>query len=156
MTVSTNTAKPLTGRKVLVISLSAFGVILGANMALVYAAIGSFPGLEVKNTYVASQVFDVQRQAQLALGWTVSPVYDGKTLIVGIKDINGAEVTVGRLDVTVGRATTAAKDVTLNFGQSQGPYSAPLTLEPGKWEIRLAAVSQDGTAFHQRLPLYVK
>jgi len=149
-------AKPITGRKVLWISVSAFGVIFAANMALVYAAIGSFPGLEVANTYVASQVFDSERQAQIGLGWTVQPAYDGKTLVVEIKDNAGAEVTVGRLDVTVGRATTAAQDVTLNFGQTTGPYVAPITLPAGKWEIRMNATAVDGTAFHQRLPLIVK
>ena len=147
--------KPLTGRKVLAISLGAFGVIFTANMALVYAAIGSFPGLEVKNTYVASQVFDVERQAQIGLGWKVVPAFDGQTLTIEIKDKSGAEVTVGTLDITIGRATTDVQDKTLDFGHSTGPYVTALTLAPGKWEIRLKATARDGTAFHQRLPLIV-
>jgi nitrogen fixation protein FixH len=148
--------KPLTGRKVLAIGLSAFGVIFAANMALVYAAIGSFPGLEVKNSYVASQSFDTELSAQLGLGWTVLPSYDGKTLVIEIRDADGNPAKLGRLDVSVGRATTAANDVKLDFGEMRGPFAAPLALSGGKWEIRLAAVSADGTAFKQRLPLYVK
>lgn len=153
---TTKSPKPLTGRKVLVISLSAFGVILAANLALVYAAIGSFPGLEVKNTYVASQSFDADRAAQLSLGWTVLPSYDGKTLMIEIRDADGNTAKLGKLDVSVGRATTAASDIKLGFGEMRGPYVTPLALAGGKWEIRLAAVSADGIAFNQRLPLFVK
>jgi len=147
--------KPLTGRTVWVIALCSFGVVLAANLSLVYAALGTFPGLEVKNSYVASQVFDAQRTAQLGLGWTVLPTFDGKSLQVEIKDKAGAEVTVRKLDVIVGRATTDAQDVPLNFAQTTGPYVAAVTLAPGKWEVRLKAIALDGTAFHQRLEIHV-
>lgn len=61
--------KPLTGRKVLMILLAAFGTILAVNMTLLYNAVKTFPGLEVKNSYVASQTFDDRDIAQRALGW---------------------------------------------------------------------------------------
>ncbi|MDZ4134978.1 MAG: FixH family protein, partial [Paracoccaceae bacterium] len=41
----------LTGRKVLVITVSAFAVIIGVNLLLAYKAVSTFPGLEVKNSY---------------------------------------------------------------------------------------------------------
>jgi nitrogen fixation protein FixH len=149
--------KPLTGRKVLLIAVSAFGVIFGANMALVYAAIGSFPGLEVKNTYVASQVFDIERQAQIKLGWRVTPTYDGTNLVLAINGEDGQPAKVGALDVTIGRATTDVADITLDLAQGpDGQYHTALPLAPGKWEIRLKAKSAGGVAFHQRLPIFVK
>ena len=51
-------AAPLTGRKVLLIAVVAFGVIIGVNVLMAVKAISTFPGLEVQNSYVASQVFD--------------------------------------------------------------------------------------------------
>jgi nitrogen fixation protein FixH len=47
----------------------AFGLIIAVNLTLAFNAIRTFPGLEVKNSYVASQSFDRDRQAQTALDW---------------------------------------------------------------------------------------
>ena len=148
--------KPLTGRKVFMIAVSAFGVIIAANMALVYAAIGSFPGLEVKNTYVASQSFDRDRAAQIQLGWQVQTELSDGILKISITDKDGQPAEVGALKASVGRATHSNADVSLNFPQAQSPYSLPLNLEGGKWELRISATSQDGTAFYQRHPLEVR
>ena len=65
----------LTGKHVLVITVSAFAVIIAVNLLLAYKAVSTFPGLEVQNSYVASQVFDTDKAAQLALGWTLTPSY---------------------------------------------------------------------------------
>ena len=59
----------LTGRHVLAIAVASFGVIIGVNVLLAVNAVSTFPGLEVENSYVASQTFDVERKAQEALGW---------------------------------------------------------------------------------------
>ena len=58
-------AKELTGKKVLMILIGAFGTIIAVNVFMAYKAIGTFPGLEVKNSYVASQSFDAERGARL-------------------------------------------------------------------------------------------
>ncbi len=148
--------KPLTGRKVLVIALSAFGVIIGANMALVYAAIGSFPGLEVKNTYVTSQSFEAERAAQLRLGWQLTTGFDGQNVTLEITDRHGQPVEVADIAASIGRATHANADVMLPFDQNQSPFTAPITLAKGKWELRLIATAGDGTRFRQRLPIWVE
>mgnify|MGYP001760938923 FL=1 len=67
--------RPLTGKHVLAITLVAFGVIIGVNVLMAVKAVGTFPGLEVANSYVASQDFDRERAAQAALDWTVTPDY---------------------------------------------------------------------------------
>ena len=58
----------LTGWHVLAIFVGAFGVIIGVNVALAWNAVATFPGLEVDNSYIASQTFDDRREAQEALG----------------------------------------------------------------------------------------
>jgi nitrogen fixation protein FixH len=149
-------AKPLTGRKVLMITLGAFGVIFAANMALVYSAIGSFPGLEIKNTYVASQKFDTEKAGQVRLGWVLDTDYVDGALQLSITDAAGNPALIETLNATVGRATHANADVTLDFVQTQSPYSINIPLDAGKWEVRLNATANDGTPFRQRLAIIVK
>lgn len=50
----------------------AFSIIITVNLTLAFQAVRTFPGLEVRNSYVASQTFDADRTAQLGLGWDVS------------------------------------------------------------------------------------
>lgn len=147
--------KPLTGRKVLVITLTAFGVVIGANLALLVFAVGTFPGLEVKNSYVASQSFDKDLAAQEALDWTVSTFFDGGVFELGIQDETGSPIQVKSLDVSVGQATHAREDQSLDLQGRNGRYFTTLSLPPGNWQIRVRAVAQDGTLFQQRLPLVV-
>ena len=45
-----------------------FGVIIAANLAMLFAATGTFPGLVVKNSYAASQGWDRKTDAQRELG----------------------------------------------------------------------------------------
>ncbi len=149
-------AKPLTGRKVLMIAVGAFGVIITVNLVMAWNAVSTFPGLEVKNSYVASQVFDKNRAAQEALGWVVEPEYsDGKLSLV-IRDKSGLPAKVASLKALVGRTTHVRDDVTPKFNYVGGIFVAPLALAPGAWLIHLDAEAADGTQFSQRIDLFVK
>lgn len=148
-------AAPLTGRKVLIIAVVAFGVIIGVNVLMAVKAISTFPGLEVKNSYVASQVFDAERKAQEALGWTLSHEYSDGTLTLSFRDRDGWPVQVERLSATVGRTTEASDDRRPAFDWTGADYVAAETLAPGKWMILMEAFAPDGTRFHQRLDLFV-
>ena len=57
----------ISGRHVFAGFALAFGVIISVNLTLAYNAVQTFPGLEVANSYVASQQFDANRAAQEAL-----------------------------------------------------------------------------------------
>ncbi len=149
-------ATPLTGRKVFLIAASAFAVIIGVNVLMAVKAIGTFPGLEVKNSYVASQVFDAERAAQQALGWTLTEGYEAGELRLAFRDKEGLPVQVERLSATVGRTTEASDDLNPDFVWRNGDYVASADLAPGKWMILLEAFAADGTRFHQRLDLFVK
>ena len=127
----------LTGRKVLGITVSAFGVIIAVNLLLAYKAISTFPGLEVSNSYVASQTFDADRAAQLALGWSLAAGYDHRdeALELVFTDAKGAPAPVAGLSVLVGRPTEAREDSYPLFAGESGTYRAPLALNPGKWML---------------------
>lgn len=149
-------AKPLTGAKVLAMFVAFFGLIIAVNLTMAYNAIKTFPGLEVDNSYVASQTFDADRAAQERLGWKVEPSYDGKTLSVVIRDREGLPAPVAELKILIGRTTMAADDQKPAMVLSGGVFSAPLTLAPGAWLIHLEAKAADGTPFRQRLDFFVE
>lgn len=147
----------LTGRKVFAITASAFTVIIGVNVLLAYKAVSTFPGLEVQNSYVASQTFDTDRLAQEALGWTLATDYDlgAGMLHLRFTDAQGLPAEVSQLAVLVGRTTEARDDQTPEFQRNTGGYSAPVALAPGKWMLHVEAFAPDGTAFRQRINLFV-
>lgn len=149
-------AKELTGKKVLMILICAFGTIIAVNVFMAYKAIGTFPGLEVKNSYVASQSFDAERGAQEALGWTVEPTYSEGVLSFVIRDAQGLPAPIAKLEALIGRTTHVRDDQTPEFAYSGGIYSTEIALEPGAWLIHLTAEARDGTPFRQRLDFFVK
>lgn len=148
----------LTGRRVLAVVLTFFAVIIGVNVTLANRAIGTFPGLEVKNSYVASQSFDRERAAQKTLGWSLAPEYDqtARELRLTFTDTEGLPAPVADLKVLVGRATEARDDSTPDFARRAGVHVAGIDLGPGKWMLQVEAFAADGTLFRQRVDLYVR
>ncbi|MEO5620842.1 MAG: FixH family protein [Cypionkella sp.] len=150
--------RELKGYHVLGGFVAAFGLIIGVNLTMAYKAISTFPGLEVDNSYVASQSFDADMKAQKALGWTLTPSYDGKasSLDLAFTDAKGTPVTVKDLTVLVGRPTEAKDDMTPRFIREAGVYRAVAQLHPGKWMLHVEAHAEDGTLFRQRLNIFVR
>lgn len=146
----------ITGRQVLAVTVGAFGIIIAVNMLLAWKAISTFPGLEVANGYVASQDFDLRKQAQLALGWHLTHVYRPGHLMLDFTDNNGLPAAVADLDVLVGRATEAKDDFAPVFTRISGEFVADVTLPRGKWIVVVNAKAADGTLFNQRLDLLVQ
>ncbi len=146
----------LTGKHVLAITVGAFSVVIAVNFLLAYKAVSTFPGLEVKNSYIASQVFDADRKAQLALGWVLSPSYDNGQVRLTFMDARGHPVTLGGLAVLIGRPTEKRDDIRPEFARVGGAYVGDAALNPGKWMMQVDARALDGTAFRQRIDLFVK
>ena len=147
--------KPLTGYHVLAIFCSAFAVIIAVNLTLAFQAVGTFPGLETKNSYVASQKFDSDRDAQLALGWTVGAELQGSNLVLKVDDAIGP-VVPKIVSATLGRATHVGDDQTPAFLHDGTQFVAPVgDLERGNWNLRLVAEAADGTLFRQRIVIWV-
>lgn len=150
------TGKELTGRKVFAIIATGFSVIIGVNVTMAYSAISTFPGLVVKNGYIASQTFDREREAQEALGLQIAAGYaEGEVKIV-IDSVAAIPVDVQELDVSVGRATHDRSDQELALVRSGGAFTAPVDLAPGAWVLRMNGVASDGTPFRQNLGLAVR
>lgn len=146
----------ITGRHVLFGMVGAFSVIIGVNLYLAFSAVNTFPGLEVKNSYVASQSFDDDRAAQEALGWNVVAVVHGDDVLrVSIRDADGNPVQVLAISGTFGRATSVRDDQTPAFEFDGSDYVAPVTTAAGNWNLRMEATAADGTEFKQRIVVLV-
>jgi nitrogen fixation protein FixH len=127
-----------------------FGIIISVNLTLAFNAVRTFPGLEVKNSYVASQKFDAARAAQEALGWQVSAVLDGSTLRLTI--LEGGRAIAPQIEqATLGRATHVGDDEALVFTFDGTALVAPTRITPGNLNLRLKARAADGTLFQQRV-----
>ena len=150
------TDRPFTGRHALLIFGGAFAVIITVNLILAFSAVRTFPGLETKNSYVASQKFNGKRDAQQALGWTVEATAQAGEVRLEITDAAGAPVKVASLQAIVGRATHVRDDVAPEFMFDGSAYVTPLDLERGNWNIRMRAWADDGTEFSQRVVLHVE
>lgn len=146
----------LTGWHVLGIFGGAFAVIIGVNIALAVNAVRTFPGVETKNSYIASQTFDDRRSAQEALGWTVRADAEDDRVVLAITDAEGKPVQAGQLTATLGRATHVKDDRTPDFAFDGHAYVAHEALAPGNWNIRMTATALDGTPFEQRVVLHVR
>lgn len=146
--------REITGKHVFIGFAAAFGLIIGVNLVLAISAVHTFPGLEVSNSYAASQEFDDRKAAQEALGWTVRADHTGGLLILRITDDAGRPVAVADLDATVGRATHVRDDRTPEFRFGGDAWVAQVPLGDGNWNVRMSARAPDGTLFEQRVVLH--
>ena len=148
-------SREIKGIHVLMIFGAAFGLIIGVNLTLAFNAVRTFPGLEVKNSYVASQSFEVKRASQNALAWDVSAQVAAKRLVLSITH-DGKPLRPAIEKAVLGRATSVAADRELTFVYLGGAFVAPVSLSPGNWNLRLRARALDGTLFSQRIVIEVR
>lgn len=147
--------RQLTGKHVLFGFVAFFGTIIVVNLFMAYSAVSTFPGLEVRNGYIASQSFDDRRAAQQALGWTARVEVNAGQLSIAIVDADGQPVQAGGVAALVGRPTSNRDDFTPELVFDGRAYVAPVELASGKWILRLTAVSASGEPFEQRLDVHV-
>ena len=139
------------GHHVLLGFVGAFGIIITVNIVMATQAVRTFPGLEVRNSYAASQNFDADRAAQEALGWTVAARLDEGELILSITDDVGSPVQPASLTGTFGRATSVRDDQTPELVFDGQVHRAPIVAGDGNWNFRMEAEAADGTLFKQRV-----
>jgi len=145
--------RELTGRMVLAITLGAFGVIIAVNLVMAWFAVNTFPGLEVRNSYVASQGFNDRLRAQQALGWTTEADLRGGRLTVRVTDADGNPAPVAAITAILGRPTTEREDTTPALAFDGQAYVADVDVDYGNWDLRIQAEAADGTGYGYRVGL---
>ncbi|MCA0938883.1 FixH family protein [Salipiger pacificus] len=156
MTEAQDSGRKLTGWHVLAIFGSAFGVIIAVNIALAYNAIATFPGLEVPNSYVASQTFDTRRAEQDALHWTAHAEPREDAVVLRFTDAEGQPVKPAELSARLGRSTHVKDDHEPEFFWDGRQFVAADDLAPGHWNVWVKARAEDGTLFEQRLEFFIR
>lgn len=138
------------GWHVFTVFAAAFSVIISVNLTLAFQAVRTFPGLEVRNSYVASQSFDKDRAAQLALGWDVSVTLSDQMLSLTVLE-NGLAIAPTIEAATFGRATNVKFDEIPAFTFDGQAMRATVQGGAGNWNLRLRLRAADGTLFQQRI-----
>lgn len=148
--------KKLTGWHVFLGFAAAFGIIIAVNFTLAYKSVSTFPGLEVKNSYVASQRFETERDAMRELGWTSKAELSPERVVLELRDKSGKIVVPAEIDARIGRATHAGEDRVLELVETADGYSAAGSFGPGTWTLFLTAKADDGTLYKQRYSLVLR
>ena len=143
------------GYHVLFIFISAFTTLIFVNLILAVNALRTFPGLEVENSYIASQKFEAERNAQQSLAWNLTAEVDDGRLFLKILE-NGRSIAPEIQKATFGHATSISEDQILNSTFENDVFWSPVIVGPGNWSLRLKAYSENGILFSQRLVVDVK
>ncbi len=140
--------KGLTGWMVLAMLVAFFGVVAGVNAYMIRAALSTMPGVEVKNSYVASQRYNGEvraMRAQDALGWQADAVLrragDVARLELSMRDaagkpVSGLEVSARLSHPVHQREDHAAEAVAAGAGR----YVVTLDkVQAGAWTVMIEA-----------------
>lgn len=153
MTANVQKPREFTGKHMLALFVGGFGIIITVNLGMAYMAVSTFPGVEARSPYVASQTFEVNRAAQDALGWDVVATLDDGLLALAIRDVVGVPVQPKVLKAIFGRATHTGEDTTPDFVWNGTALTAMVPSRDGYWNLRLELESADGTIFRRRIQL---
>lgn len=162
---STNETIPtrrLTGWHVLFIVSAFFGTVFTANAAMVYYALGSFPGTSTKSSYQASQTYNAEIAAAVAQdrrGWNVGEKIardaDGHAAIsVDAHEKTGAPLTGLSFTVAMEHPLRTANDHAVDLAEKAGAsglYTGAIEgLEPGQWDLVITGTQRGERVFLSR------
>ena len=126
-----------------------FGVMFVVNGFFLFYAITTFPGEDVKKSYVQGLDYNrtlAQRAAQAELGWQAEIGLASKSLEIRIADSRGTGVSGYEVQVLLRRlATTSDDTVVLAAAQGAGVYLVDISaFSHGQWEV-IANVMEPGS-----------
>jgi len=143
--------KRFTGWHFTAIMVGGFGIVVAVNLFMARAAVGSFGGVVVENSYVASQNYNKwleEARAQDQLGWTarVTRNGDGRLEIA----TNGTPADTQAL---VELRHPLGKQEVLEWQlvpQGNGRFVSTDRLPEGRWLVRVTLASGDKTRKFER------
>ena len=147
--------REIRGIHVLLALLSFFGIIIIVNVAFALVAVRSFPGEDVRRSYLQGLRYNdtlAERRAQASLGWRASAALsasaDGAVLNVGLATQDRRPLDGLTLRGALQWPTDSRRDQALVFESvGAGIYAARLgDLPPGRWRLRAHAEDPSGAA----------
>lgn len=134
--------RKLTGWHVLAMMVAFFGVIIAVNITMARIAIGSFGGVVVENSYIATQEFNgwlEQAEAQEALGWEITPVF-GADRRVSLS-VAGTPATLEITGWARHPLGVADEREVIFVKQEDGSFRSTEALPEGRWVLRISAAA---------------
>ena len=134
--------RKFTGWHMLAMMVAFFGVVIAVNLTMARIAIGSFGGVLVENSYVASQEFNgwlAEVRAQEALGWDVKrQLQPDRRLLVSVTGAPDMLTITGTARPPLGKAT----NLDLTFTRiAPGEYLSAVPIPAGRMTVRLHVAS---------------
>jgi nitrogen fixation protein FixH len=135
--------REFTGRDMLSLMIAFFTVIMSVNTAMAVIASGSWTGLVVPNSYVASQQFN-EKTAELERSATMnvhaSLAYQKGEIVVHLNDSSGSDLSTKALTLRIGRPSHEDEDRSLAMScGTDGICRAQTELGPGIWTGEIEA-----------------
>ena len=145
--------KELKGWHVLLIMLGFFGVMFSVNGVFLFHAITSFPGEDIKKSYVQGLSFNdtlADRAAQAELGWSAEAGLVDERLILRLQDGQAAPLSSQLVVGELRRLATNQEDRAISFQpRLNGEYVAETgRLAPGQWLLRINVFDAQGETVH--------
>ncbi|MER8826398.1 FixH family protein [Mesorhizobium sp. M0938] len=141
MSAHTQKTREFTGRHMLLIILSFFGVIVGVNLTMATLASTSWTGLVVENSYVASQQFNRKAEegrAQAALGWTGKLTIAWGEVRYSLSDAAGEPVPLRSVKVLFRHPAYEGADKAVTLAVASGQeFAARHTPRDGVWIVEV-------------------
>ena len=140
----------LTGRMVLLILVSFFGVVITVNLYMAYVAVNTFSGLQTQRPYETGLKFNhtmKNAQRQIEQHWSVSSHYerqaDGQVkLNLSMRDGQGRPIENVVAKVSLVSPVNALNDADFDLvAQAPGEMVGTTRAEAGQWDL-VIAISQ--------------
>ncbi|EFL89400.1 nitrogen fixation protein FixH [Ahrensia sp. R2A130] len=149
MASDTHTRPRFTGWHMFATLAAFFGTIIAVNITMAVFAVGSWTGLVVKNSYVASQHFNAQltdAKLQADTGIRSQLTFADGNVSIAIEDAGGDAVMPKKLVLWLGRPVFEQQDRTVEAACAPtGVCTAPAQLAAGLWALRVEAVTAAGS-----------
>ena len=149
---------PLTGWHMLAVVLAFFGVTIGVNLVMAFAATSTFPGLVVENSYVSSQNYNellMAAREQDAAGWRHELSAEGGILHFRLATSAGTPAAGLSIAAHAGRPSTSREDRDLTFVLVTRGYQATELLPAGLWEVDVEARRGTELVFRRTQKIFV-
>ena len=160
MTTTAKSARPMTGRFVLIAIVCFFSVVIGVNVLMMRLAISTLPGTEVDSGYGASLAYQKEIRAaheQNARGWKIDAHVErlpngNTTLTLHAIDADGRPLTGLAFSGQLERPTDRRADRPLQVAEDgAGAYRATARdVAPGQWDLVIEADGDGGRLFLSR------
>ena len=152
----------LTGRKVLIIILTCFGIVASVNALMIHYALSTFRGEVADHPYEVGLAYNAEitaARAQEARGWRVEAHLGAsrKGVEVTVRDAQGHAVPGLEVAVIFGAPVDAILDRRIALNEkAAGVYAADAPLPGGHWDLEILAKRDGDTEFQSKSRIFVK